>query len=121
MSSCSCWRSPTFLPEIFGEEVLVEIAVGVAVCHVDAVEHVHHTGEQGRAGDGEPGVLHVLAVGGAVAEGAEEGEDLLGDGLEHHRWFGVLEFIPAQVRLAGKEDGALDHAAGEARLLLGEV
>ena len=54
----------------FAQHVLVHIALGVAVFHGHVVQHVHHLVQQGRGGDGEAGVLHVLRVGGAVASGA---------------------------------------------------
>ena len=45
------------------EHVLVDVALGVAVLHVELVEHVDDLGEQRRRRDGEAGVLHVVRVG----------------------------------------------------------
>ena len=80
------------------EHVFVEVALGVAILHRHAVDHVHDLGEQGGRGDGEPRVLHVMRVGGVVAaEGAEEGEDVVVYHLKHLRWGEVLEARPAAV------------------------
>ena len=66
------------------EHVFVEVALGVAVLHRHAVDHVHDLGEQRGRGDGEARVLHVVRVGGVVAaERAEEGEDVFVHDLEH--------------------------------------
>ena len=46
-----------------GQQVLVEVTVGVAVRHWDVVDHVDHARQQCGVGDGEPGILHVLGVG----------------------------------------------------------
>ncbi len=74
------------------EHVLVEIALGVPILHRHPVEHVHHLGQQSRRGDGETGILHVVAVGGAIAPpGAQEGEDVLAEDGEHLGGGEVLE------------------------------
>ena len=66
------------------EHVLVEISLGIAVLHGDVVNHVDDLGQQGGLWDGEPGILHVMRVGGVLsAEVAEEGENMLSDHLEH--------------------------------------
>ncbi len=81
-----------------GEQVLIDVALGVAILHGDLVEEVDHLGEQARRGDREPRILHVVRVGGAVPpEGAEEGEDVLGHHGEHVGGGEVAEAGPAQV------------------------
>ena len=103
-----------------GQQVLVEVAAGVAVGHRDVVEHVHHPRQQLRGGDGEPGVLHVHGIGGPVAaERAQEREHLVGDRLVHDRRLVVLEPRPAQVLLIRSEDDALT-LPGAVGLLLGQ-
>ena len=68
------------------EHVFVEVALGVAILHRDLGQQVDHLGEQRRGGDGEARALHVGRVRGAVLRhGAQEGEDVLGDDLEHRR------------------------------------
>ena len=80
------------------EHVFVEVALGVAVLHRHAVNHVHDLGEQRGRGDGEARVLHVVRVGGVVAaEHAEEGKDVVIHHLIHLRWRKVLEARPAAV------------------------
>ena len=44
------------------EHVLVEVALGVAVGHVDAIELVDHAGQHTGRGHHEKGILHVVAV-----------------------------------------------------------
>ena len=80
------------------EHVFVEVALGVAVLHGHLLDHIHHLGQQGRRGDGEAGVLHVVRVGGAVAaHGAQKGEDMLAHDDEHLGGGEVLEAGPAQI------------------------
>ena len=62
------------------QHVLVDVALGVAVAHVELVELVDDLGEQRRARDLEAGVAHVARIGRAVAvERADEREDVLVD------------------------------------------
>lgn len=87
------------------QHVLVEVALGVAVLHRHMVQHVHHLGQQAGRGDGEARILHVLAVGGAVAAtrqqaGAQEGKHTLAHHGEHLGRREVLEARPAQVVVA---------------------
>ena len=103
-----------------GEQVLVQVPVGVAVGHRDVVEHVDDLGQERRGGDGEAGVLHVLAVGAAVAQAAQEREDLVGDGLVHHLGGGVLELTPPQMRLTWQEHRPVNLGLGDAGLLFGQ-
>lgn len=79
------------------QHVLVDVALGVAVVHGDVVDEVDHLGEQSRSGDGEAGVAHVVGVGRAVAQGAEEGKDMVGETLELLIQRGVLETLPAKL------------------------
>jgi len=107
------------------EHVLVEVAVGVTVRHGDVREQVDDLRQQGRCRDREPGVLHVLGVGGVVATDLravllQEREDLGADGLEHDVGVEVLEVAPPQVRLTGQERRVLDRATIDTRLLLRE-
>ena len=52
---------------IFAEHVLVHVALGVAVAHVELVELVDDLGEQRRPRDLEARVAHVARVGRAFA------------------------------------------------------
>ena len=100
------------------QHVLVHVALGVAVAHVELVELVDDLGEQRRPRDLEAGVAHVARVGRAFAvERADEREDMLVDDAEHLRAGEMLEARPAQVRvglaalvLALGEDAPLDRA-----------
>ena len=97
-----------------GEQIFVQVAGGIAIFHRDAVEHVHHTGQQLRGWDCEAGVLHVLAVGRAVpAKGPEKREHLLRDDLEHLAWLVVLKHRPPQVLLVGSEAQADEQQIGD--------
>ena len=115
------WRRGTELPVLPGggnlaEHVLVEIALGVAVGHVDVVELVDYAGQHPRRGHHEDGVLHMLRVGRvllvALAEGLDEGKDLVLDGLEHGLRGHLLEARPAQGDLLLGEDRVFDGFAG---------
>jgi hypothetical protein len=102
------------------QQVLIQVAGGVAVLHRDVVKHVHHTGQQLRGWDGEAGILHMFAVGRPVpAEGAEERENLRVDDLEHLAGLIVLEHRPSQLLPIWAEAQGL-RPAGAARLLLSE-
>ena len=100
------------------EHVLVEIALGVAVGHVDVVELVDHVGQHPSRGHHEEGVLHVVGVGRSLvrvprlAEGLDEGEHPVAHGLEHPLRRELLESRPAQSGLAGGEQRLLGRAAG---------
>ena len=110
------------------EHVLVEIALGVGVGHVDGVELIHHVGQHPRGRDHEQGVLHVPGVGGIVriavaavpvaAEPLDEGEHLVAHRGEHRLRRGLLEAGPAQVVLAGGEHRLLDGLADAGSLAL---
>ena len=69
------------------EHELVDIALGVAVFHRNVIEHVHHLSQQARRGDGEPGVLHVVGVGGPITglvqSCSQKGKHVLADHGEH--------------------------------------
>ena len=75
----------------FAEHVLVDVALGVAVVHGEFVGEVDDFGQEPGRGDGEAGVAHIVGLSGAVAEGAQEGEDVLGETLEHVFGCVVLE------------------------------
>ncbi len=106
------------------EHVLVEIALGVAVGHVDVVELVDHVGEHARRGHHEEGVLHVMGVGRSLvrvsrlAQRLDEGEHPVPHRLEHPLGRELLESRPAQSGLAGGEQRLLDRAAGAGGLML---
>ena len=74
-----------------GEHVFVNVAFGVAVFHWDCVEAVDCFLEEGRCGDGEPGISHVLRVGGVFGHFVEEREDVFVDHFVHFGWGEVLE------------------------------
>ena len=98
----------------FAEHVFVEVALGIAVGHVDGVELVHDVGEDAGRGHHEGGVLHVVAVGaaalaaGRLAEGLDEREGVIPHGGEHFLGRGFLEARPAELVLLRGEDRVLD-------------
>ncbi len=98
----------------FPEHVFVEIALGVAVGHVDGVELVHDVGKDAGRGHHEGSVLHVVAVSAAafasdgLAEVLDEGERLVAHGGEHLLGGGFLEAGPAEAFLLRGEDGFFD-------------
>ena len=108
------------------QHVLVDVALGVAVAHVELVELVDDLGEQRRARDLEAGIAHVARIGRAVAvERAEEREDVLVDDAEHLARLEMLEARPAQVLvglaalvLALREDAPLHRLAERGGLAL---
>ena len=66
------------------EHVFVKVALGVAVLHRDVGQEVDHLGEQPRRRDGEARPLHVRRMRRlGVRHGADEGEDVVGDDVEH--------------------------------------
>ena len=101
------------------QHVLVDVALGVAVAHVELVELVDHLGQQRWARNLETGVAHVARIGSAFpVERADEWEDMLVDDAKHLRAGEMLEARPAQVRIrlatlvrALGEDASLDRGA----------
>jgi hypothetical protein len=110
------------------EHVLVQVALGVGVGHVDAVELVDHVGQHARRRHHEDGVLHVVRVGrvalllgaAVAAQRLDEGEHLVLDRGKHLLRGRVLEPRPAQVVLLGLEDRLLDRLAGADGLALAQ-
>ena len=109
------------------EHVLVEVALGVAVGHVDAVELVDHVGQHTGRRHHEEGILHVVAVCRAPLAGVglallperlDEGEHPVSHRLEQLLGSGVLETRPAQPVLIDAEDRLLDGCAGARGLAL---
>ena len=106
------------------EHVLVEIALGVAVGHVDVVELIDHVGQHPSRGHHEEGVLHVMGVGGAFvrlprpAHRLDEGEHPVAYRLEHLLRRKLLETRPAQSVLVGGEHRLLDRLPGAGGLVL---
>ena len=98
-----------------GEEVLVDVALGVAVLHRDLVDEVDRLGEERGGRDRETGVAHMPRVCGAVAaEGPQEREHVLAHDRVHVGRSEVLEVRPAVVG----EDAPLGvGACGEHRRL----
>ena len=102
------------------EHVLVQIALGVAVGHVDGVELIDHVGEHTRRGHHEQGILHMMRVGAGAfgvvvaigAEGFDEGEDLRLHRLKHLLRRSLLEPRPAEGILPFLEDRVFDRLAG---------
>ena len=80
------------------QHVLVEVALGVAILHRDIGEEIDHLGQQRRRRDREARALHVRRVRGALlGHGAQEGEYVLGDDLEHRGRLAVFQPRPAHV------------------------
>ena len=108
------------------QHVFVEVALGIPVLHRDMVEQVHHFGQQRRGGDGKAGILHVMAVGRAIAaHGAQEGEDMLAHDRIQVPRCEVLEAGPAEVLVspalgvsAFREDAMLQRLIQHQRLAL---
>ncbi len=78
------------------QHVLVDVALGVAVVHGDAVDQVDGLGDE-RLRDGEAGIAHVLRIGGAFTEGAQPGKDVVGKEAVHCLRRGVLKALPTEV------------------------
>jgi len=62
---------PAELPVLAGgcdlaEHVIVDVALGVAVAHIERIKLLHDLVEQRGAGDLQPGVAHVARTGRAV-------------------------------------------------------
>ena len=97
----------------FAQHVLVEVALGVPVVHVDGVELVHHACQHPGGGYEEHGVLHVAAVGAgsfavaavSSAEVLDEGEDFVPDDPVHLLGGHVPEAGPTEVLPVGGKDG----------------
>ena len=108
------------------EHVLVEVALRVAVGHVDAVELIDHVSQHTGRGHHEDGILHVvgvrrvpLAVGLVLLpERLDKGEHLVSHRLKQLLGGGVLETRPAQPVLVGSEDRLLDGCTGARGLAL---
>src|SRR5207248_2803750 len=85
------------------QHVLVNVALRVAVAHIELVvlvELVDDLGEQRRARNLDTGVAHVARIGSAFpVERADEWEDMLVDDAKHLRAGEMLEARPAQVRI----------------------
>ena len=98
----------------FPEHVFVEVALGVAVGHVDGIELVDDVGEHAGRGHHEGGVLHVVAVGaaaiaaGRLAEGLDERESVIAHRSEHFLGRGFFEAGPTKAILLGRKDRVLD-------------
>ena len=100
------------------EQVLVEVALGVALVERQGVDHVHRRDQEARLLDHELRVLHVLGEGRAALELAEVREDLVAHHREHLlRRRHVPHLTPAEVLLLGPED-RLVRLLGELRPLL---
>ena len=108
------------------EHVLVEVALGVAVGHVDAVELIHHVRQHAGRGHHEEGVSHVVCVRRAsvaigvpaLPQGLHEGEHLVAHGREHLLGSGLPEARPANGVLIGSEDWPFDGLTGACGLAL---
>jgi hypothetical protein len=80
------------------EHVLVHVALGISVIHVDAVDQQDGLREQSARGDGETGVAHVPRIVGAVAaKRTQEWEEVLVDQLKLRARLLPLEKAPAKV------------------------
>ena len=99
------------------EHVFVQIALGIAVGHVDVVELVDHVGQHPSRRHHEEGVLHVMGVGGSLIRALrlthrfDEGKHLVAHRLEHLLRRKLPETRPAQPVLAGGEHRILDRVA----------
>ena len=108
------------------QHIFVDIALGVAIAHVELVELVDHLGEQRRARNLESGVTHVARIGAAGGvELADERKNVLVHDAEHLARLEILEFRPAQVGVglaalvfAVREDAPLQRRAQRRRLAL---
>ena len=97
------------------EQVLVEVALGVAPVHLDLRQQVDRLGQQAGRGDDEVGSAHVAGKHTVVvaAQGLDEGKHPVAHPLEHG--FGVaqvLEHRPPQLALLVGEDGVLNGLPG---------
>jgi len=101
------------------QHVLVEVALGVALGHVDTVKLIHHVGQNPGRGHHEQGVFHVVAVGGVplglvpavAAQGLDERKHLITQSGEHLLRRGVLEPGPAQMLLVLSENRVFNGLA----------
>ena len=108
------------------EHVLIEVALGVAVGHVDTVELVDDIGQHTGRGHHEEGILHMVAVCRApladclplLPERLDEGEHSVAHRLKHLLRRGLFEARPAELVLLGGEDRILDGFAGAHGLAL---
>lgn len=107
----------------FSQHIFVEVALGVAVGHVDGIELVHDVRQHARRGHHEGGVLHVVAVGaaalaaGSLADGLDEGKGVIAHRGEHFIRREFLEARPAELVLLRREDGFLDGFLEAVRLV----
>ena len=120
-------RKPAVVPPGGGdlaEHVLVEVALGVTVGHVDVVELVDDVGQHASRGHHEERVLHVMGVCRSLVRVAclpdrlDEREHPIPHGLEHLLRRKLLETRPAQSVLVGGEHRLLDGVAGAGGLAL---
>ena len=80
------------------QDVLVDIAHGVAVVHVQGIDALHYLGEGARTLYEEGGVCHEAAIGAfaTLAQSLDEDEHVLADGAVHGLSLHVAEHAPAQ-------------------------
>ena len=107
-----------------GQHVLVQVALGVAVLHVNPIDELHHLVQESRCGDDESGLahepckhpvlvahlLHVVKDGHAVHGGA-------GETTKHRLGVFVLELIPTKRFLRFGEEHLLHGDAHQGSLL----
>lgn len=85
-----------------GQQVFIQVALGVAAVGIDRVQQVDDLGEQGRIGDRERRILHLRAIGRIVrGEPTQKGEDVLTDEPEHFVRGRILEARPAEAFVWG--------------------
>jgi hypothetical protein len=111
------------------QHVFVDVALGVAIAHVELVELVDYLDEERRARDLKTRVAHVARIGCAFAvERPQEWEDVLVDDAKHLRSGKMLEPRPAQILVgvaalvcALREDAALQRSAERGGLALHDL
>jgi hypothetical protein len=80
------------------QHVFVDVALGVAVAHLELVELGDHLVEELRTRNLKARIAHMLRIGAAgVAEFADERKDVLVDDLAHAPRLEILEPRPAQI------------------------
>jgi len=101
-----------------GEQVLVEVSLGVAFGERQLVDHVDRGDQERGLLDHELGVLHELPHGaGPAGNLAQVGEHLVAQQRQHPLARLVLELAPAQSLLV-RTEAAFGRLAGAGRLLL---
>ena len=103
-----------------GEQIFVQIALGVAILHRDLADEVDDAAEQRGRRDGEARIVHVAGIErGLAAERAQPGEEMVADEGVHLAGLAVLEAAPAEI---GEGDALVGLALGEdpARLIAGD-